>query len=167
MDELTKLRINISAIQKVDPYAKNEIIDSCPHVAYYKYINNAWEKTEIEGKKIMKKKFLLIISIFFSHQGSFFIYSRVAEPFHSIFINNRLNTNSLVEPITNAIELQSQPPFLLYRNNRQLISGFWFYCKEDCVRIHALLEKLIKTPKADQAAKPENKSFSLVRKNFY
>lgn len=76
--------------------------------------------------------------------GSFFIYNRVAEPFHSIFINNRLNTNSLVEPITKPIELQSQPPFLLYRNQRSAISGFWFYCKEDCVRIYALLDKLIK-----------------------
>lgn len=49
-----------------------------------------------------------------------------------------------MEPITRPIELQSQPPFLLYRNQRSAISGFWFYCKEDCVRIHALLEKLIK-----------------------
>jgi mRNA-decapping enzyme 1B len=32
----------------------------------------------------------------------------------------------------------------LYRNQRSAISGFWFYCEEDCVRIHALLEKLIK-----------------------
>jgi mRNA-decapping enzyme 1B len=72
------------------------------------------------------------------------VYSRVAEPFNSIFINNRLNTNSLVEPITRQIQLQEQSPFLLYRNERSAISGFWFYCKEDCVRIHGLLEKLIK-----------------------
>jgi mRNA-decapping enzyme 1B len=71
------------------------------------------------------------------------VYSRVAEPFNSIFINNRLNTNSLVEPITNQIQLQQQAPFLLYRNERSAISGFWFLCKEDCVRIHGLLEKLI------------------------
>lgn len=123
MEESAKTRMNLVAIQKVDPYAK-EILDSCPHVAYYKYISNEWQKSEIEG--------------------SFFVYSRVAEPFHSIFINNRLNTNSLVEPLTKPIELQSQPPFLLYRNMRSAISGFWFYCKEDCVRIYGLLEKLIK-----------------------
>jgi mRNA-decapping enzyme 1B len=84
--------------------------------------------------------------------GSFFVYSRVAEPFNSIFINNRLNTNSLVEPITKQIELQSQPPFLLYRNQRSVISGFWFYSKDDCVRVHALLEKLIK--KCNNNARP-------------
>lgn len=82
------------------------------------------------------------------------MYSRVAEPFHSIFINNRLNTNSLVEPITKQIELQEQAPFLLYRNQRSAISGFWFYCKEDCVRVHALLEKLIN--KCNNARPAEN-----------
>jgi mRNA-decapping enzyme 1B len=82
------------------------------------------------------------------------VYSRVAEPFHSIFINNRLNTNSLVEPITKQIELQEQAPFLLYRNQRSAISGFWFYCKEDCVRVHALLEKLIN--KCNNARPAEN-----------
>jgi mRNA-decapping enzyme 1B len=72
------------------------------------------------------------------------VYSRVAEPFNSIFINNRLNTNSLVEPINPSIQQQLQSPFLLYRNQKSNISGFWFYCKDDCVRIHGLLEKLIK-----------------------
>lgn len=51
MDE-SSIRMNLVAIQKVDPYAK-EIIDSCPHVAFYKYIENEWQKSEIEGKKKM------------------------------------------------------------------------------------------------------------------
>lgn len=93
-----------------------------------------------------------------SYPGSFFVYSRVAEPFNSIFINNRLSTNSLVEPITKQIELQSQPPFLLYRNQRSAISGFWFYCKEDCVRVHSLLEKLIK--KCNNARPTDNNNIS-------
>lgn len=83
-----------------------------------------WEKTDIEG--------------------ALFIYSRNAEPFHSIFINNRLNTNSLVEPITGQIDLQSQPPFLLYRNERSKIRGFWFYNSNECDRIGDLLKHLIK-----------------------
>ena len=94
--------------------------------------------------------------------GSFFVYSRVAEPFHSIFINNRLNTNSLVEPIS-GLELQVQPPFLLYRNQRSVISGFWFYCKEDCVRVHSLLEKLIKKPKASENSNNNNQSHQMAK----
>ena len=49
MEEIAKLRMNLVAIQKVDPYAK-EIIDSSPHVAFYRY-RNEWEKSEIEGDK--------------------------------------------------------------------------------------------------------------------
>lgn len=42
-----KMRMNLVAIQNVDPYAK-EILDSSPHVAFYKFVKG-WEKTEIEG----------------------------------------------------------------------------------------------------------------------
>lgn len=48
-EESAKLRMNLVAIQNVDPYAK-EILDSSPHVAYYKFVNNEWQKTEIEGE---------------------------------------------------------------------------------------------------------------------
>lgn len=76
-------------------------------------------------------------------EGALFIYERNAEPFHSIFINNRLNTNSLVEPITR-FELQAQPPFLLYRNERSKIRGFWFYNVAECDRIGELVTRLVK-----------------------
>lgn len=117
-------RMNLSAIKKIDPYAK-EIVDSSSHVAFYTFNSdqNEWEKTDVEG--------------------AFFIYHRNAEPFHSIFINNRLNTTSFVEPITGSLELQSQPPFLLYRNERSRIRGFWFYNSEECDRISSLVNSLL------------------------
>ncbi|XP_037716284.1 mRNA-decapping enzyme 1A [Drosophila subpulchrella] len=119
-------RMNLSAIKKIDPYAK-EIVDSSSHVAFYTFnsAQNEWEKTDVEG--------------------AFFIYHRNAEPFHSIFINNRLNTTSFVEPITGSLELQSQPPFLLYRNERSRIRGFWFYNSEECDRISGLVNGLLKS----------------------
>uniref|UniRef100_A0A336LMB7 CSON005654 protein n=1 Tax=Culicoides sonorensis TaxID=179676 RepID=A0A336LMB7_CULSO len=125
MAKETETRMNIVAINRVDPYVKS-IVDSSAHVAFYTFNaeNSEWEKTDIEG--------------------ALFIYSRNAEPFHSIFINNRLNTNSLVEPITGQIDLQSQPPFLLYRNERSKIRGFWFYNSNECDRIGDLLKRLIK-----------------------
>ncbi|XP_023171722.2 mRNA-decapping enzyme 1A [Drosophila hydei] len=117
-------RMNLSAIKKIDPYAK-EIVDSSSHVAFYTFNSeqNEWEKTDVEG--------------------AFFIYHRNAEPFHSIFINNRLNTTSFVEPITGSLELQSQPPFLLYRNERSRIRGFWFYNSDECDRISSLVNSLL------------------------
>lgn len=48
MTEEAKLRMNLVAIQNVDPYAK-EILDSSPHVAFYKFNEGEWQKTEIEG----------------------------------------------------------------------------------------------------------------------
>lgn len=117
--------MNLAAIKRVDPYAK-DIVDTSAHVAFYTFNSeeNEWEKTDVEG--------------------AFFIYSRNAEPFHSIFINNRLNTNSFVEPITSQLELQSQPPFLLYRNERSRIRGFWFYNSSECERIGELVSRLVK-----------------------
>lgn len=125
MTDQSEMRMNLAAIKRVDPYAK-DIVDSSAHVAFYTFNSEEteWEKTDVEG--------------------AFFIYSRNAEPYYSIFINNRLNTNSLVEPIAGQLELQSQPPFLLYRNERSRIRGFWFYNKTECVRIGKLVEKLIK-----------------------
>lgn len=124
MADQTELRMNLAAIQRSDPYAK-DIINSSAHVAFYTFntAENEWEKTDIEG--------------------ALFIYSRNAEPYHSIFINNRLNTNSLVEPINGQIELQSQPPFLLYRNERARIRGFWFYNNSECDRIREIIAKLV------------------------
>ncbi|XP_058815860.1 mRNA-decapping enzyme 1A [Topomyia yanbarensis] len=124
MADQTELRMNLVAIQRSDPYAK-DIVNSSAHVAFYTFntADNEWEKTDIEG--------------------ALFIYSRNAEPYHSIFINNRLNTNSLVEPINGQIELQSQPPFLLYRNERSRIRGFWFYNNSECDRIREIISKLV------------------------
>ncbi|XP_050082737.1 mRNA-decapping enzyme 1A [Anopheles aquasalis] len=124
MADQTELRMNLVAIKRVDPYAK-DIINSSAHVAFYVFNNedSEWEKTDIEG--------------------ALFIYSRFAEPFHSIFINNRLNTNSLVEPIRGQIELQSKPPFLLYRNERSRIRGFWFYNNTECDRIGEIIQRLV------------------------
>ncbi|XP_053695042.1 mRNA-decapping enzyme 1A [Sabethes cyaneus] len=124
MADQTELRMNLVAIQRSDPYAK-DIVNSSAHVAFYTFntTKNEWEKTDIEG--------------------ALFIYSRNAEPYHSIFINNRLNTNSLVEPINGQIDLECQTPFLLYRNERSRIRGFWFYNDSECDRIRDVISKLI------------------------
>lgn len=126
MADQTELRMNLAAVKRTDPYAV-EIVETSAHVAFYtfNYEDNEWEKTDVEG--------------------AFFVYRRTAEPFHSIFINNRLNTESLVEPITADLELQAQPPFLLYRNERSRIRGFWFYNKEELERVAALVNGLVKT----------------------
>lgn len=55
-----------------------------------------------------------------------------------------MNTNNLVEPVAQGLDLQLQEPFLLYRNSKCNIYGIWFYEKEECVRIATMLNKLVK-----------------------
>ncbi|XP_063536232.1 mRNA-decapping enzyme 1B [Cydia strobilella] len=119
----TGLRMNFAALKRADPYAR-EIIDSATHVALYTFEENEWEKTNIEG--------------------ALFVYSRNGEPYHSLVIMNRLNTNNLIEPVSKGIELQLKEPFLLYRNAKCCIYGIWFYDKDECVRVATKLNSLVK-----------------------
>lgn len=121
----TGLRMNFAALKRADPYAR-EIIDSATHVALYTFEENEWEKTNIEG--------------------ALFVYSRNGEPYHSLVIMNRLNTNNLIEPVSKGIELQLKEPFLLYRNAKCRIYGIWFYDKDECVRVATKLNSLVKAP---------------------
>lgn len=150
MADQSKNRMNLAAIKRVDPYAK-DIVDSTAHVAFYTFNSdeNEWEKTDVEG--------------------AFFIYSRNAEPFNSIFINNRLNTTSFVEPITGQLEIQSQAPFLLYRNERSRIRGFWFYNSSECDRIGDLVcnliqECIVKQKTSGSAANQSVNIFNMLSK---
>ncbi|KPI99358.1 mRNA-decapping enzyme 1A [Papilio xuthus] len=119
----TGLRMNFAALKRADPYAR-EIIDSATHVALYTFEEQEWEKTNIEG--------------------ALFVYSRNGEPYHSLVIMNRLNTNNLIEPVSKGIELQLKEPFLLYRNSKCRIYGIWFYDKDECVRVATKLNSIVK-----------------------
>ncbi|XP_046390040.1 mRNA-decapping enzyme 1A [Ischnura elegans] len=125
MADNTELRMNVAALKRVDPYVK-DILDSATHVALYTFNSetNAWEKTDVEG--------------------ALFVYGRNGEPYHGIVIMNRLNTNNLVEPVSNGLDFQLQEPFLLYRNAKSRIYGVWFYDKDECIRIASVLDKLVK-----------------------
>lgn len=124
MADSVEIRMSVASIKRVDPYVK-DILTTSTHVALYKFnpVSSEWEKTETEG--------------------ALFLYSRNGEPFHSIMIMNRLNTNNLIEPIVKEFEYQMQPPFLLYRNSKNKIFGIWFYHREECVKITYLLESLM------------------------
>ncbi|KAL3268000.1 hypothetical protein HHI36_007133 [Cryptolaemus montrouzieri] len=140
MDESVELRMSFASIKRVDPYVK-EILATATHVALYKFNTtiNEWEKTETEG--------------------GLFIYSRNGEPFHSIMVMNRLNTNNLIEPIVKDFDFQMQVPFLLYRNSSNKIFGIWFFNKEECIKITYLIELIMENLKEnslEQVQKKEN-----------
>ncbi|XP_078032677.1 decapping mRNA 1 isoform X2 [Augochlora pura] len=144
MTDLTELRMNVAALKRVDPYVK-DILGTATHVALYTFnaVNNEWEKTDIEG--------------------ALFVYSRNGEPYNSVLIMNRLNTNNLVEPVTQGLDLQLQEPFLLYKNAKCNIYGIWFYDKEECVRIGAMLNKLVK--ESEHSRKASSKASANTKKS--
>ncbi|XP_063989774.1 mRNA-decapping enzyme 1A [Diachasmimorpha longicaudata] len=125
MSDVTEVKMNVAALKRVDPYIR-DILETATHVALYTFNadNNEWEKTDIEG--------------------ALFVYSRTGEPYNSILIMNRLNTNNLVEPVTQGLDLQLQEPFLLYRNANSNIYGIWFYDKDECMRVASMLNKIVK-----------------------
>ncbi|XP_039309619.1 mRNA-decapping enzyme-like protein [Solenopsis invicta] len=145
MTDRTELRMNVAALKRVDPYVK-DILETATHVALYTFNaeENEWEKTDIEG--------------------ALFLYSRNGEPYNSILIMNRLNTNNLVEPVAPGLDLQLQEPFLLYRNSRCNIYGIWFYEKEECVRIANMLNKLLK--ECEENRKISNKPLLKAKKTL-
>lgn len=121
----SEAKMNLSALQRVDPYV-DSIVQTAGHVALYSFNAeaNAWQKTNVEG--------------------TLHVYTRSAEPLHSIMVMNRLNTNNLMEPIESGLDLQLQEPFLLYRNCGGSIYGIWFYDKDECAKISNILKSLLK-----------------------
>nr|XP_061803502.1 mRNA-decapping enzyme 1A-like [Nerophis lumbriciformis] len=117
--------MSLAALQRQDPCI-NMLLDVTGQVALYNFNSkvNEWEKTEIEG--------------------TLFVYTRSASPYHGFTIMNRLSTKNLVEPINKDLEFQLQDPFLLYRNGNMGIYSIWFYDKRDCQRISQLMVKIVK-----------------------
>ncbi|XP_048403805.2 mRNA-decapping enzyme 1A isoform X1 [Stegostoma tigrinum] len=125
MEALSKGRdISLSALKQNDPFISS-IVDVTSQVALYTFNPKAseWEKTDIEG--------------------TLFVYTRSASPYHGFTIMNRLNMKNLVEPINKDLEFQLQDPFLLYRNSNLSIYSIWFYDKNDCQRIAQLMSKVV------------------------
>ncbi|XP_971049.2 mRNA-decapping enzyme 1B [Tribolium castaneum] len=150
MADSIELRMSVTSIKRVDPYVK-DILATATHVALYKFntSTNEWEKTDTEG--------------------ALFIYSRNGEPFHSIMVMNRLNTNNVIEPIVKDFDYQMQIPFLLYRNSKSKIFGIWFFNREECVHITYLIETVMESLKDksnERSKKQENgvDIFSLLSK---
>lgn len=134
--------MSVTSIKRVDPYVKN-VLATATHVALYSFntTKNEWEKTETEG--------------------ALFIYSRNGEPFHSMMVMNRLNTNNLIEPIVKDFDYQMQIPFLLYRNSKSKIFGIWFFNREECIRITFLIESLMEGLKDKNDEKSQKKERSV------
>ena len=93
-------------------------------VALYRYIDEEWSKTD--------------------NEGTLFVYERKCEPNHGFLILNRLSPENWVQPITDGIDSQLKPPFILYKTKDSEIYGIWFYEEEKCQKIGKIITKFIK-----------------------
>ncbi|XP_006824649.1 uncharacterized protein LOC102808292 [Saccoglossus kowalevskii] len=124
MAAMAEGRMNLAALQQQDPYI-TDIVETASQVALYTFNAgaNEWEKTEVEG--------------------TLFVYTRSASPSNGYTIMNRLSMDNLTEPITKDLEFQVNDPFLLYRNTKgATIYGIWFYDKDECARIGAVMNRM-------------------------
>ncbi|XP_053325568.1 mRNA-decapping enzyme 1A [Spea bombifrons] len=117
--------MSLAALRLTDPYIRS-IVDLTSQVALYSYCpgTGQWEKTDVEG--------------------TLFVYTRSASPYHGFTIMNRLNMNNLVEPVNKDLEFQLHEPFLLYRNSSLSIYSIWFYDRSDCQRISKLMAEVVR-----------------------
>ncbi|XP_033105530.1 mRNA-decapping enzyme 1A-like [Anneissia japonica] len=130
-------KINLAALQQCDPNITT-ILATASQVALYKFTTE-WEKTEIEG--------------------TLFVYSRSAIPYHGFMIMNRLSMENWTEPVNKELEFQLHKPFLLYRTAKA-IYGMWFYKPEDCQTVSKLMQSLTDKAKLVAEKKVRQRSMS-------
>lgn len=97
MGERIVAGMNTFAIKSIDPYAKNVVASSAVGVYTFNPEKNAWDTIEMEG--------------------ALFIYSRFAEPYHSLIVKDKFNNQLFVEPITSRIKLKIDAPFMFSGND--------------------------------------------------
>lgn len=144
-DKDFKIRINLSALQRVDQYTDG-IVLTARHVVLYSYKANAWHKIYVEG--------------------TLHVYTRSSQPWYGIMIMNRLNTNNFIELVTNGLDIEPKEPFLLFKNNSGSIYCIWFYDVDDFVKICDYLKSLIKiwsVKKSDEDIKQITGKTMLIR----
>ncbi|XP_071960419.1 uncharacterized protein [Antedon mediterranea] len=130
-------KINLAALQQCDPNITG-IIATASQVALYRFTTE-WEKTETEG--------------------TLFVYSRSAIPYHGFMIMNRLSTENWTEPINKELEFQLHEPFLLYRTSKAIF-GLWFYKPEDCHNVCELMQSLTEKAKLEKKVRQRSMSES-------
>ncbi len=134
-------RMNLGALQRVDPFIA-AIVASAKQVAVYKYVQEEWEQTDINGTLFVCER------------------SQGCQPRHGFVVLNRLSARNLVEPVTRELNFQLQAPFLLYKTKEDDIYGIWFYDKKECENVSNIIQELVaKTD--DRAGEPEAPSADL------
>ena len=77
-------------------------------------------------------------------EGGLFVVKRNAQPRFQFIVLNRQSPNNLTEDLLGGFEFELSDPYLLYRNKHE-VNGIWFYQREECEAIAALLARIVAT----------------------
>ncbi|KAL6537892.1 hypothetical protein OROHE_012179 [Orobanche hederae] len=116
LDEKTTKVLNLTVLQRIDPFVE-EILITAGHVTLYEFNidNSQWSRKDVEG--------------------SLFVVKRNTQPRFQFIVMNRRNTDNLVENLLGDFEYEVQVPYLLYRNASQEVNGIWFYNARECEEV--------------------------------
>lgn len=128
MDPTARLQVNLNVLRKHDP-SITEIIDRCSHVVVYGFREPVkWTKSNIEG--------------------TLFLFKRSKAPAYGFFIMNRLGVENVMCFLTENVELQITPEYIIYRADQaiqpdgNLVYGLWVFESDDRDRVAKKLVNL-------------------------
>ena len=119
----TELRMNLSSLQRIDPYI-SKIVFSSSNVS-----NNHGEMATDMWQNYFQSRIFDVSQVALYDydaevgaewvetkvRGTFFVYERKCEPYNGFLILNTSSVDNWIQPISAEIELQDKHPFLLYK----------------------------------------------------
>ncbi|KAG6622362.1 Decapping enzyme complex component DCP1 [Phytophthora cinnamomi] len=139
VDRAQSNAMNLQVLKRQDADVM-EIVDTASHVVMYEFDQDAqsWKRKDVEG--------------------CLFVVKRSSAPRFQIFVNNRLSTTNMTLPLDEHLQVDNVDSFLILRSpdsaysSGYAIYGIWFFPEEDRGKILQLLQRLIQSLKAPQAA---------------
>ncbi|XP_062522910.1 mRNA-decapping enzyme 1B-like [Corticium candelabrum] len=127
-------KINLTVLKRCDETIV-DIVGTAGQVALYRFVDNTWHKTDVEG--------------------TLFVFKRSVHPIYGFLIMNRLNTENVQDVITATMEFQTQQPFVLYKSvKNKLIYGIWFYDSNEFQEVGNLIVRLSQTVQPESHVTP-------------
>uniref|UniRef100_A0A383W2F1 WH1 domain-containing protein n=1 Tax=Tetradesmus obliquus TaxID=3088 RepID=A0A383W2F1_TETOB len=124
--------MNMMVLKRIDAQIE-EIIASAAHVCLYRMSVNEqqWQRKNIEG--------------------SLFLIKRRTQPRFQMLVLNKLSTDNYIETVHGGLEMETNPPYLMYTHGNDEIHGIWFYDESDLHHLAGLLQKIL-----NQLPRPED-----------
>eukprot|EP00775_Hariotina_reticulata_P003775 gene3775-4034_t len=142
---LTKTNdMNMLVLKRIDSQIE-EILATAGQVCLYRMSvdDQQWQRKNIEG--------------------SLFLIKRRSQPRFQMLVLNKLSTDNYIETVHGGLEMETNPPYLMYTHGNDEIHGIWFYDENDLQRLSSLLHKILnQLPKPD-AADPASKAQQKAR----